>query len=264
MSRSVPVRVSAWACGAALLAVSGCAQYVAGSQAGSERACIQFGVNALHAHSTVTTVPAACRGLSAAQINQAVARALDTVVAGTHGKAESRNRAATLSPLLAGLISTVPAAAVKPAAEPTLAVKPAAAAGDRETTGIPALAAWAITIGLGTTMVRRWILRLLRHRPSPDRPGAAGRLPSAVILAHAGLALAGLLAWASYLIAGWTGAGWCACAVLLLAISLGVALISLWLPERGPGRHPPVALIAAHGVLAVTTITLVLAALGSG
>jgi hypothetical protein len=117
-------------------------------------------------------------------------------------------------------------------------------------------------------MIRRWILRLLsRGRSTDQNPGGAtdsGRLPPAVILAHPLLALAGLLAWAVYLIAGWTGAGWFACAVLLLVTSLGVTLITLWLPERGPGRHPPAALIMAHGVLAVTTITLVLAALVSG
>jgi hypothetical protein len=73
-----------------------------------------------------------------------------------------------------------------------------------------------------------------------------------------------LAAWAYYLIAGWIGAGWAGCVILLLATSLGVALISLWLPERGQARHPPAVLIAAHGVLAVTTITLVLATLGSG
>jgi manganese efflux pump family protein len=233
---------------------------------------VQFGVSALERSSPVTSVPAACRGLTNAEINSAVARAIDIVVGGGRGKAARRARAASLSPLLARLIQTVPARAPEPGARPgarpgaSPAARPAArvAAGDREVLGIPALFAWLFTASLGTAMIRRWILRLLRRNRSPDAPPRAGQLSPAVIVAHAGLAAAGLLAWVGYLIAGWGGAGWAACVILLLATSLGVAQISLWLPERGQARHPPVILVAGHGVLAVTTITLVLAALGSG
>jgi hypothetical protein len=275
MSRSVRARVSAWACCAAILAVSGCAQHTVAARTGSEQACVQFGVRALETRSTVTAVPAACRGLTTAEINQAVATALSAVarstvarstVAGTAGgnvggKAASRARAASLSPLLNRLIGKVSAPSARQAPEQAQLAAPA---GDRETLGIPALAVWLLTAALGTAMIRRWIMRLLSLDKSSSQSPAGGRLPPAVILAHPVLALAGLVAWAVYLIAGWTGAGWFACAVLLLVTSLGVALISLWLPERGPGRHPPAALIMAHGVLAVTTITLVLTALISG
>ena len=252
--------------GLAVATLAGCAQQRAASQAGSEQACVQFGVSALTRHVTVTTVPAACRDLTGAEINTAVARALGTVAGSTGGKAARRARAASLSPLLAGLIQAVPA----PAPAPVPVPEPArAAAGDRETFGIPALLAWLLTVGLGTTMIRRWVLRLLsRSRAATGlaRDGLIhdGRLPPAVIVGHAGLAVAGLLAWAAYLIAGWTDAGWAGCVTLVMVISLGIALLSLWLPERGQARHPSAALAGAHGVLAVTTITLVLAALGSG
>ena len=244
----------AWACCAVILVLSGCAKTAV--RADSEQACVQFSVTALENRDTVTSVPAPCRGLTGAGINDAVARAIGIVAGRAGGKAASRARTSSLSPLLAGLIQPVSAQAPAPAAGPATQ---AAVAEDRETLGIPALAFWLLTVGMGTAMVRRRIARMLSRRGT-DR----GRLPPSVIVAHAGLALASLLAWTVYLIAGWAGAGWSACAGLLLVASLGVALISLWLPERGPGWHPPAALIVAHGVLAVTTITLVLAALSTG
>jgi hypothetical protein len=254
----------AWTLCAALIVIAGCGQQGAAAPVSSERACVQFGVSALERSSTVTSVPAACRGLTNAEINGAVARAIDIVVGGGRGKAARRARAASLSPLLARLIQTVPVRAPEPGARRGTRPATRVAAGDREVLGIPALFAWLFTASLGTAMIRRWILRLLRRNRSPDAAPRAGQLSPTVIVAHAGLAAAGLLAWAGYLIAGWGGAGWAGCVILLLATSLGVAQISLWLPERGQARHPPVILIAAHGVLAVTTITLVLAALGSG
>jgi hypothetical protein len=274
MRRSARGCVRAWAAcavplgiGLAVVTLAGCAQPRAASQAGSEQACVQFGVSALTRHVTVTAVPAACRDLTGAEINTAVARALGTVAGSTAGKAARRARATSLSPLLAGLIQAVPA----PAAAPVPVTEPAlAAAGDLETFGIPALLAWLLTVGLGTTMIRRRILRLLsRGRAATGgvaRGGVArdGRLAPAVIVGHAGLAVAGLLAWAAYLIAGWTEAGWAGCVTLVLVISLGIALLSLRFPERGQARQPSAVLAGAHGVLAVTTIALVLAALGSG
>jgi hypothetical protein len=284
MSRSARGCVRAWAAcavplgiGLAVVTLAGCAQPRAASRAGSEQACVQFGVSALTRHVTVTAVPAACRDLTGAEINTAVARALGTVAGSTAGKAARRARATSLSPLLAGLIQAVPA----PAAAPVPVTEPAlAAAGDPETFGIPALLAWLLTVGLGTTMIRRRILRLLSRgraatgalardgvaRDGVARDGVArdGRLAPAVIVGHAGLAVAGLLAWAAYLIAGWTEAGWAGCVTLVLVISLGIALLSLRFPERGQARQPSAVLAGAHGVLAVTTIALVLAALGSG
>jgi len=251
----------------AVAVLAGCAQQRAAPQAGSERACVQFGVSALTRHITVTSVPAACRDLTGAEIDTAVARAIGAVAGRTGDKAARRARTGSLSPLLADLIRAVPA----PATAPVPVTQPApAAAGDRETFGFPALLTWLLTVGLGTTMIRRRILRWLsRSRAATRGPAQAGLaqdggLPSAVIAGHAALAVAGLLAWGAYLIAGWTDAGWAGCVTLVMVISLGIALLSLWLPEHGQARHPSAALAGAHGALAVTTIALVLAALGSG
>jgi hypothetical protein len=147
-----------------------------------------FGITALERHVTVTSLPAACAGLTYAQVNDAVDGALATV------------------------------------------------------------AGWIIHGGL--------------------RREQAGRVPSSAIFAHAGLAVAGLLVWAVYLATGLTGVGWADCVFVVAVTSLGVALISLWLPEHPaatrPARHPPASTVAAHGVFAVTTILLVLAAIGLG
>jgi hypothetical protein len=120
-------------------------------------------------------------------------------------------------------------------------------------------------------------------------------------LLHFGLAVAGLLAWGAYLATGLTAAAWVGCVLLLPVAGLGMALVSLWLPERSlaattvqaatvpaaqavpagaaagtgtipdaasPGpptaRHPPALIVAAHGVFAVATILFaLLAAVGS-
>jgi hypothetical protein len=85
---------------------------------------------------------------------------------------------------------------------------------------------------------------------------------------HAGLAVGGLLVWGVYLTIRLNGVGWAACVCVIAVSGLGVALISLWLPEQSAAtrsaRHPPAGTVAAHGVFAVTTILLVLAALGFG
>jgi hypothetical protein len=99
--------------------------------------------------------------------------------------------------------------------------------------------------------------------------------------AAAGAVLAGLLAWSAYLATGLAAAAWAGCVLLLPVAGLGMALMSLWLPERllvgataaaaqaapaGPGaaRHPPALIVAAHGVFAVATILFaLLAAVGA-
>ena len=53
-----------------------------------------------------------------------------------------------------------------------------------------------------------------------------------MIFAHFALAVAGLLAWIVFLITGVTSVAWIACGFLLPVAGLGMALASLWLPER--------------------------------
>ena len=285
------------ACGAAgvmlagLLA-AGCAHGPAGPQRASVESCTRFGINAIERHVTVTSVPAACRGLTGAQVNFAVGTALHAMAGTVHGKARIRARALKLSPLLARLVTAVPAQRSQPA----LAAPPAAPAGRAggPSLGLVALFAWLITVGLGSWMMARWIAH---GGPRRARAGQAG-FPPSMIFAHFTLAVAGLLAWIVYLTTGVISVAWIACALLLPVAGLGMALLSLWLPERSlaaaplsvahavpggagaapppaapppagpdppPARHPPALIVAAHGVFAVATILFaLLAAVGSG
>ena len=73
----------------------------------------RFGISAIEHHVTITSVPAACRGPTGAQINFAVGTALHAVAGTVHGKARIRARALKLSPLLAQLVTAVPASAAR-------------------------------------------------------------------------------------------------------------------------------------------------------
>jgi predicted membrane-bound mannosyltransferase len=140
-------------------------------------------------------------------------------------------------------------------------------------------------------MMTRWITRGGFRRARLSKAG----VPPSLIFTHFGLAVAGLLVWGAYLATGLAAAAWTACVLLLPVAGLGMALVSLWLPERspaattvpaaavpagqavpvgvaagaaGPGpptaRHPPALIVAAHGVFAVATILFaLLAAVGS-
>ena len=205
-----------------------------------------------------------------------------------HGKARIRARALKLSPLLAQLVTAVPAQR-----------GPARAGGGTggrrgwhgraapRLSAWSALFAWLITVGLGRTLAG-WIATA-----GPAAPGPAAGFPPSMIFAHFALAVAGLLAWIVFLITGVTSVAWIACGFLLPVAGLGMAPASLWLPERSlaaatlsvahavpggagaapppagpdppPVRHPPALIVAAHGVFAVaTTPFALLAAVGSG
>jgi hypothetical protein len=125
--------------------------------------------------------------------------------------------------------------------------------------------------------------------------------PPIVILGHFGLALAGLVIWVTYLAVGWAALAWAAVGVLLPVAGLGMAALVIGLPgrvfapadRRAPvlaghlapttptrpadgrqaaaaggapavtGRWSPL-VVVGHGLLAVTTMVLVLlAALGT-
>jgi hypothetical protein len=280
------------------LLAAGCAQRPAGPPRPSVESCAEFGIRAIQHHVTVTSLPAACRGLTRAQVNLAVGQALYAMTSNVHGKAQRRARARELSPLLGQLVTTVPAQRGPP---PTAA--PAGGQASGPSLGYAALISWLITVGLGSWMMARWITRGGFRRA---RLSKAGRPPS-LIFTHFGLAVAGLLVWGAYLATGLAAAAWAGCLLLLPVAGLGMALLILWLPERSlvattvpaatvpaaqavpagatagtgavPGanaaagaagprppaaRHPPVLIVAAHGVFAVATILLaLLAAVGS-
>jgi hypothetical protein len=256
------------------LLAAGCSQGPAGPQRPSVESCAEFGISAIEHRVTVTSRPAACRGLTQAQVNLAVGQALYAMTGNVHGKARRRARARELSPLLGRLVGTVPAQRGPP---PVAA--PVARPASGPALGLAALISWLVTVGLGSWMMARWITRGGFRRA---RRGQAG-VPPSLIFTHFGLAVAGLLAWGAYLVTGLAAAAWAACALLLPVAGLGMALVSLWLPERslvaapvpaaraapagaGPpqARHPPALIVAAHGVFAVATILFaLLAAIGA-
>ena len=280
------------------LLAAGCAQRPAGPPRPSVESCAEFGVTAIQHHVTVTSLPAACRGLTRAQVNLAVGQALYAMTSNVHGKAQRRARARELSPLLGQLVSTVPAQR-----GPPLAPAPKGGQASGPALGYAALISWLITVGLGSWMMARWITRGGFRRARLSKAG----LPPSLIFTHFGLAVAGLLVWGAYLATGLTAAAWAGCVLLLPVAGLGMALLSLWLPERSlaatavpaatvpaaqavpagatagpaavpganaaagaasPGppaaRHPPALIVAAHGVFAVATILFaLLAAVGS-
>ena len=261
--------------------------------------CAEFGISAIQHHVTVTSLPAACRGLTRAQVNLAVGQALYAMTSNVHGKAQRRARARELSPLLGQLVTTVPAQRSLPSAP-----APAGGQASGPSLGLAALISWLITVGLGSWMMARWITRGGFRRARLSKAG----LPPSLIFTHFGLAVAGLLVWGAYLATGLAAAAWAGCVLLLPVAGLGMALVSLWLPERSlaattvpaatvpassgrsrgrgqrergrvpganaaagaaspdppPARHPPALIVAAHGVFAVATILFaLLAAVGS-
>ena len=277
------------------LLAAGCAQRAAGPPRPSVESCAEFGIRALQHHVTVTSLPAACRGLTRAQVNLAVGQALYAMTGNVHGKAERRARVRELSPLLGRLVTTVPAQR-----SPLPPPAPAGGRASGPALGFAALISWLITVGLGSWMMARWIARGGFRRARLSKAG----VPPSLIFTHFGLAVAGLLVWGAYLATGLAAAAWAACVLLLPVAGLGMALVSLWLPERspaaattapaatvpagqavpagaaagtgivsgtnaaGPGppaaRHPPALIVAAHGVFAVATILFaLLAAVGS-
>ena len=95
-----------------------------------------------------------------------------------------------------------------------------------------------------------------------------------MISAHALLAMGGLLLWISYLLLDEERLAWATVAVLGAVAILGLIMAARWIRvyrafgDPGPSltrrtivppeRHFPLPVVVAHGILAVTTLVLVL------
>jgi len=147
---------------------------------------------------------------------------------------------------------------------------------------IAALVAWILTAAGGFVLLGKWI-----SHGGTRSPGTS-RFPPGLIFSHFGLAAAGLVLWIIYLINDQDTIAWVAFALLVVVALLGFTMLVRWLPSyraratvtasgAGAGRaapegveqpaeqHFPVAVVGAHGVLAViTVVTVLLAALGLG
>jgi hypothetical protein len=215
-----------------------------------------------------------------------------------HGKAQRRARARELSPLLGRLVSTVPAQR-----GPPLAPAPKGGQASGPALGYAALISWLITVGLGSWMMARWITRGGFRRARLSKAGLPPSLIFTHFgLAVAGLLVWGAYLATGLAAAAWAGcllllpvAG-LGMALLILwlperslvattvpaatvpaaqAVPAGATAGTGAVPganaaadAAGPrppaARHPPVLIVAAHGVFAVATILLaLLAAVGS-
>jgi hypothetical protein len=140
---------------------------------------------------------------------------------------------------------------------------------------IAALIVWVITALGGFVLLGTWIQR---GGLQQQRSGAS-RLPAPIVFGHFVLAAAGLVVWIVYVVTDAQALAWVAVVLLVVIALLGFAMFVRWLPVRrgvpaagGEGsaevpaeKHLPVPVVAAHGVVAVATVLLVLlSALGVG
>ena len=256
------------ACGAARAV-----QATAASPASADR-CYSFAVAALRQHVVVGRRPAACAGLTQAQVNQVVGRAIRTVV-GPHPKAVERRLAAADSRYLGKLVRPVP-----PPSAASVATGLPTASGQLSVR-LAALAAWLATAIPGAYLLTGLLARDARRRVI-RKPG----VPSAVPIVHAALAMTGLLIWIAFTVTRASALAWADVGVTWVIAGLGMATLLAASPEQRvigtrtqgaalarvtetstapfPTRAPVIA-IALHGTLATLTILLVLvSAVGIG
>jgi hypothetical protein len=141
--------------------------------------------------------------------------------------------------------------------------------------GIAALVCWFVTALAGLYLVAVWLI----ENDVDEHGTVASRLPGPVIVTHVLLALTGLVVWVIHLLSGAASWGWAAVAILAGIAVLGLTMFTRWIPvhaafvaaesTRGISadfdfpaeRAFPLTVVAGHGVLAVTTLTLVVLAM---
>jgi hypothetical protein len=127
-----------------------------------------------------------------------------------------------------------------------------------------ALITWVATAGLGFVMLAMWLSRGGMKQGTGIRP--------LLILSHFLLAATGLVIWIAFLATDNDSLAWIAFVILAVVALLGWTMFFIWYQRRqsrgtgaeavDPGtpaeQHFPVSVVALHGVLAVTTVVLVL------
>jgi hypothetical protein len=135
---------------------------------------------------------------------------------------------------------------------------------------IAALFTWIVAILAGLILLVIWIVEYDREFQS----AAATRLPVPVISAHALLGMGGLVLWIVYLAVDDERLAWVTVGALGTVALLGLIMATRWIrvyrafADPGPSftrrvavppeRDFPLPVVAAHGILAVTTVVLVL------
>jgi hypothetical protein len=141
--------------------------------------------------------------------------------------------------------------------------------------GVAALISWLVTALFGLYLFAVWLI----ENDVTHRSATASRLPPPVIFGHVLLALTGLVFWVIHLLSGSDTAGWTAVGILGGVATLGLTMFTRWIPvhiayvaaEAKAGRPVesdfpaerafPVSVVVGHGLLAGTTLTLVLLAM---
>ena len=141
--------------------------------------------------------------------------------------------------------------------------------------GVAALISWFVTAFVGLYLLAVWLI----ENDVTHRGAAASRLPAPVIFGHVLLALSGLVVWVIHLLSHSSALGWTALGMLLAIGGLGLTMFTRWIPvhvayvaaESTRGRSAefdfpaerafPLSVVIIHGVLAVTTVTVVVLAM---
>jgi len=142
---------------------------------------------------------------------------------------------------------------------------------------VVALFTWMVTITAGLILLIIWIIEY-----DPEfQSAAATRLPVPALSTHALLGLFSLMLWIGYLLLGDKPLAWATVAALGTVAVLGLIMAARWITVYSafdnpgpsmtrttaapPERSFPLPVVVAHGILAVTTLVLVLfTALGAG
>lgn len=139
--------------------------------------------------------------------------------------------------------------------------------------GFAALITWFVAVMAGLYMLTVWLI----ENDVTRRGAARSKLPVPVIFGHMLLAVTGLGLWFAYLIVDRDTFAWAAFSLLAVVALLGATMFARWIPvyrTRPPlARVPqaagatigipaegnfPVVVVAAHGLLATSTLVLVL------
>jgi hypothetical protein len=127
-----------------------------------------------------------------------------------------------------------------------------------------ALVTWIVTAGGGFVLLGIW----LKHGGMQQRD--RGRLRPALVLTHFLLAATGLVLWIVYVASDSSTVAWIAFALLLVVAVIGFTMFGIWASrsrklETAAEHHFPVSVVGLHGLVAATTLVLVLlAAAGVG
>ena len=147
--------------------------------------------------------------------------------------------------------------------------------------GVAALISWFVTAFVGLYLLAVWLI----ENDVSDHGATRSRLHGSVIGGHVLLALTGLVVWVIHLLSHSSTLGWTALGTLVAIGALGLTMFTRWIPVHvayvaaESGKHGrrvadydfpaerafPLPVVLGHGLLASTTVTLVvLAMLGVG